>query len=135
VARQCSFGYCAMNAKLQGQLKSLHSPDIDLQKFKPANPEKFSILVQAMIGYVGGNAAESFEFVVCTPEWLRCECKKRGPLFGAQLFILDKYSYEIMEKAISDLCSSMSGKDWNELATKIGTYAAWEFSDYVAFQG
>ncbi|MGE4336806.1 MAG: immunity 8 family protein [Pigmentiphaga sp.] len=118
---------------MRAELKSLHSPDANLLTYVPIDPTSFALLVQAMIGPVGSAAAESFDLVLCTPDWLsRQLSENRKPFFGAQHLIVDQYDYERLWASISDLCSSIEGHDWNEVASKLNVYAAWEFADYVS---
>ena len=70
---------------VRAELKRLHSPDAeDLRSFKPDDEADFALLVQAMVGMAGTRAEDAFDFVVCTPDWLRRRCvETRAPFFGA----------------------------------------------------
>lgn len=119
---------------MRAELKRLHSPDADLKSYRPGPEADFSILLQAMIGYEGGDAEESFSFVVCTPGWLRDLClKSGGPIFGASHMVVDAFDYYEIEAALKRLCRSIEGRDWGELAGKLSRYGAWEFADYKAW--
>jgi len=86
-----------------------------------------------MIGPAGSVAEESFDLVLCTPDWLRSQCSQdRKPLFGAQHLIVNHYDYEQVRSSIADLCSSIEGSDWAEVASKLNVYASWEFANYVS---
>jgi hypothetical protein len=53
---------------VQAQLRDLYSPDVaSLEAYRPHEP--FGILVMAMVGPLGGEGKESFDFTLCTPEW------------------------------------------------------------------
>lgn len=55
---------------MQAIVKSLHSPDIDLASYFPKNPGDFGFLLQAMMGPDDDETSESFDFQICTPQWL-----------------------------------------------------------------
>lgn len=116
---------------MRAELKRLHSPDADLRSYKPSPEQAFSILVQAMVGHEGGAAEESFNFVVCSPEWLHQRYLETGaPIFGASHIVVDDFDYMEIEAAIKKLCRSIEGRDWSEIASKLGRYGSWEFADY-----
>lgn len=116
---------------MRAELKRLHSPDADIYKFSPPAPNDFSILVQAMIGYVGGKGEEAFNFVVCSPQWLSRRCAETdGPVFGVRMIIMNEYRYNELESSIRELCTSTTGEAWEEIAQKLSRYGGWEFADY-----
>ena len=119
---------------VRAELRALHSPDmIDLQGSRPADPAHFGILVQALVGPVGEQGEESFDFVVCTPTWLAEEATRQsaaGFWFARNVLVLDHYDYETLRRAIADLCQRSTGPTWSEVATKLSRYGAWEFEDY-----
>jgi hypothetical protein len=44
--------------------------------------------------------------------------------------LLSRWDFDVLQRAISDLCSRTEGSDWNEVATKLSRYGGWEFEDY-----
>src|SRR5690349_8386080 len=73
------------------ELKQLHSPDVrSLREFCPSGP--FGILVQAMIGPAGIDGEESFDVVLCTPEWLGSHMA-REPMPGRHYLFVSHYNY------------------------------------------
>ena len=78
---------------MKAELKYLHSPDVaNLEKYVPDSPDFFCILVQAMIGPLGDNGEESFNFLVCTPKWIDEEIAEKGFLFGTEYLVVKSYS-------------------------------------------
>ncbi len=117
------------------QLKYLHSPDVfDLQDYNPSDPENFRIIVQAMIGAVGENFEESFDFIVCTPKWLNESIGSQKYLFGRHHLLVTRYDYEVILKAITTLCTQVNDSDWQIVAQKLGRFGKWEFEDYSTFR-
>ena len=96
----------------------------------PADPERFCILVQALIGPAGGEGEESFDFTVCTPRWLSDALLKDRVIFGRHYLIVGNYSYDDIFDAIAGLCESIERKTWQEVAEHLGRYGKWEFEDY-----
>lgn len=118
---------------MRAELKSLHSPDIDLDTFRPDDPSKFGFLLQAMIGPEGEDGAESFDIQVCTPQWLldrhsQGECP--NVIFGAQMMVVFSYDLSQVLGALKHYCQKCVGKDWQTLASKLSRLGAWEFEDY-----
>src|SRR5262245_44942424 len=53
------------------ELKHILSPDIDdLESYFPEDPESFGFSLQLLIGPKDQVGEESFEVMVCTPQWL-----------------------------------------------------------------
>ncbi len=119
---------------MRAELKGLHSPDADLRIFTPSRPDNFGLLVQAMIGFEGSDASESFDVIVCSPAWLHDQCLKTGSgIFGTHHLVMNDFDYGRIESMLSQLCKSTEGRDWNELAMKLSCYGAWEFGSYVPY--
>ena len=112
-------------------MKRLHSPDLfDLESSSPEDPEEFGILIQAMVGPVGAEGEESFDFTVCAPKWLSKNINGSKHLFGRHYLIVNRYDYGVINDAISSLCRSVSGSSWQEVAQKLSQHGGWEFENY-----
>ena|SRR5437588_6332133 len=108
-------------------LRRLHSPDADdLRVFVPTSPA-FSLLVQVLVGPSDGPGEESFDTVVCSPEWL---AERGKPTIGLHHIIVPRYDYDELLALILDYLDSCEGKDWGEVASKVGRLGRWEFEDY-----
>jgi hypothetical protein len=105
-------------AQIQAELTGLHSPDVyNLAKLRPDGP--FGILVQAMVGPRDGDGEESFDFVLCTPEWFAANMKE-GFIPGRPHLFVRMYSYPDLVKFLSDMCNSCHESSWSAVAEKIG---------------
>lgn len=113
-----------------GKIKGIHSPDTsELESFHPDNADNFSILIQVLVGTDENEGGESFDFIVCTSDWLKE--KYRGEIaFLRNLILVDQFNYEDIKNRIEKLVQSISGNDWNDYAVKLSRYGAWEFEDY-----
>jgi len=118
--------------KIPAELKSLFSPDADpLKSFMPSGP--FGILVMAMIGPAGQEGHESFDFMLCTPEWFSSHMPKEIAMGRHYLFVRD-YSYARLENFVRDYCSGCGEETtWRAIAEKLGRLGKWEFEDYVPY--
>lgn len=117
---------------IKAALRRLHSPDVwDLGSHAPDDPDRFSILVQAMIGPEGGPGEESFDFVICTPALLAKDLETRRYQFGRHYLFVNRYDPELIEQVLHELCESASGPDWESVATYLSRYGQWEFEDYT----
>ncbi len=114
---------------MRAQLKSLHSPDIDLSNYWPEDPGCFGFLLQAFVGAEGKEGDDSFSFILCTPRWLELESK--GPVsFGANHLIVMDYDLRKIEEHLKNYCERCVGDTWIEVAAKVGRVGRWEFEDY-----
>jgi hypothetical protein len=109
--------------------KGIHSPDCDLKTYIPDDLEDFSIFVQVFFGPKDAEGCESFDFTICTSKWLQ---KKYGgeAAFLRNLVLVSNFNYDLLVDKFKKLAASMSGKDWNEIGTKLSRFGRWEFEDY-----
>lgn len=116
---------------LQPELHWLHSPDLlDMRASIPDDPENFCLLVQALVGPPGDQGEESFDFLVCTPNWLYRSLAEQPAIFGRHYLFVQRYDYELIVATIERLCASISCSNWSEVAERLGRYGQWEFEDY-----
>lgn len=108
-------------------LRGIHSPDVaDLQTFVPSR-SAFAILVQLMVGPCEGPGEESFDVLVCSPEWLR---QQGTPVVGRHHLIVRTYGYTDLVAFVEHYLDDCEGADWRDVACKVGRLGRWEFEDY-----
>jgi hypothetical protein len=116
---------------MKAELKSIHSPDIfDLGKFDPNEKDNFGILLQLMVSPKNGKGEESFDIMVCTPQWLIRNYQKSDMIFGRHYLIVFEYDYPKIYDKLKEYIGGIEGDTWNEIALKIGRIGKWEFEDY-----
>jgi hypothetical protein len=114
--------------RVKVELRRLHSPDVrSLEEFVPTGP--FGILIQAMVGPLGAPGEESFEIMVCTPDWFAEQMQDRI-VSGRHYLFVSAYSYEEICNYLLTFCASCDGDSWQEAAQKLGRLGKWEFEDY-----
>ena len=115
---------------MRAKLKSLHSPDVDLDRPNFKDPKDVFCLVQAEIGSENSKGADIFGFIVCTPLGLAGEMENKPIISGHGLLIVNEFNIQEIESYISSLCNQTTGKNWDEIARKLGLIGQWEFEDY-----
>lgn len=120
---------------MKAAIHNLYSPDVsDLESWYPEDPDCFALLVTVLAGPQGGIGKESFDFVVCTPEWIRREYGSDAVVSGRSRLLVFDYDFKKILRKIEGIVESISGDSWVEVATKLSRYAAWEFEDYQESQ-
>ena len=118
---------------MKAELKRIHCPDIfDLEKFYPDQKNVFGILLQLMVSPDNSEGEESFDVMLCTPEWLTKTYKKSEMIFGRHYLIVFEYDYQRIYAKLKDYVEGIKGDTWEEIASKIGRIGKWEFEDYQA---
>ena len=116
---------------MRAAVRRFHSPDIDdLERFRPADADSFSFLLQIMIGPADGDAEESFDVVVCTPTWLLRNHERKDIIFGRHRLVVLEYDFERIRRVIQDYCARLNAPTWEGLAAKLARLGKWEFEDY-----
>jgi hypothetical protein len=116
---------------MKAAIRRFHSPDVDdLKRWFPAEPECFGFLLQVLVGPGDGEGEESFDFVVCSPEWLRRKYGDDAIVLGRHYILLFIYDFDRVKKAIEAIVAKATGNNWHEVASKIACYGQWEFEDY-----
>jgi hypothetical protein len=116
---------------ITAELRRMHSPDVlDLKNFSPAKEEAFGILVQAMFGSKEMEGEESFDIVVCTPEWLRQRMNGSKLYSGRHHLICSEFNFDALSDYLKRCAKEAAGADWKEIAIKLARVGKWEFEDY-----
>ena len=113
---------------MRAKVKRFSSPDIDLDSFAPERPEQVGFLLQMFVGPEDKVGEESFDVMVCTPEWLRANYSDRV-LVPLQNHVLI-FNYD--RKAIFEQLSLLRiqrcvGDTWNDVARQVARIGKWEF--------
>lgn len=94
------------------RLRFLDSPDADpIEAFAPSG--SFGILVTAMVGPADGPGQESFDFMLCTPDWFASHMKDDIAVGRHHVFV-KQFNYAQLQTFVEDYCAKCSGKSWAE---------------------
>lgn len=116
---------------MKAVIKAIISPDIeDLRAYAPADHENFSLFLQLIVGTDDGEGGESFNVVVCTPDWIKQNLRKDEILVGRNHLIVREYDYDRIVRRIEKFLLHCTGNTWQDIAGKISRLGQWEFEDY-----
>ncbi len=116
---------------ISAQVKNISTWEGDhLERHVPQDPQKFCILVRAIVGPRRGEGEESFDINICTPQWLEEKVEREGFAFGTHRLFVRAYDPAQIKELITKFIERYSGESWREVAEKIGRIALWEFEDY-----
>jgi hypothetical protein len=115
---------------MRATVRYLHSPDVDLDHFVPDDPEDVGVLIQVLAGPVDGPGEESFDIMVCTPNWLKSWVRSHGPTIGRHYLIVERFEFLRIREYIISVIEAAEGATWQELGLRIGRIGKWEFEDY-----
>jgi Immunity protein 8 len=102
----------------------------------PQDPDDCCVAMQAEIGPVGEEGGDTFSFEVCTPSGLaRRFDSERRPFWARATLIVGTFSGEGVEAALSQYVHSVSGEDWQDVATKLNRILDWEFESDQRYDG
>jgi hypothetical protein len=117
---------------MKAEIKSIFSPDIEvtLKEYQPERANNFGFLLQMIISPEGEEGEESFDIMVCTPDWLKDNHSKDEIIFGRHHLIVFKYDYQAIYQKLAKYVNSIEANTWDEISSLIGRVGHWEFEDY-----
>lgn len=115
---------------MRAAVRRFHSPDVDLEAFRPDDRADVGVLVQVIAGPANGPGEESFDVVVCTPKWLTDRLDDLTPLIGRHHLIVRSWDWPRIRLFLVGQVAANDAPTWPQLAAKIGRIGKWEFEDY-----
>jgi hypothetical protein len=116
---------------MRATVQRLHSPDVDVERYKADVEDAIEVLVQIIAGPEGSIGEESFDVLVCNPVTLIRLTSDRGPVLGRHLVIVSEWKWSVIRSFLIGTVEALEAETWPELATLIGRIGKWEFEDYV----
>jgi len=114
------------------EIRELFSTDTGstaLDEYSPGDPANVGILVRSVLGVSEEPGEDSFDVMVCTPNWLADHLHHHPErhIFGRHHLIVQRWDYVELRKIITGLIERLDGQDWHEFGTRLDGYMHWEF--------
>jgi hypothetical protein len=107
------------------RLVELWSPDAELDSFRPQGP--YSIRIRVRIGATGGIEAgtecETYEFQLCTIDWLATERDLSRPSLCNNLAFMQDFDLGLLRRKVEEECAEFRGYSASHAIRKMGRYA------------
>jgi hypothetical protein len=92
------------------------------------DPENDSFTLRMLIGPPDSPGLESFDVLVCTPEWL-AGAVREGPQIGRHMLIVERLDLAKVEAFLRQRVEQIRGSTWSEVAEKVARIGYWELED------
>ncbi len=99
----------------------------------PDDPADFSFNVRLLVGPVDGPGEESFDLMVCSPEWLARRSRSQGIVPGLHHLIINQDGFDdgVLRLWLATTVTAIEEPTWAEFATKLSRIGHWEFDGYA----
>ncbi|MET8763935.1 Imm8 family immunity protein [Lentzea sp. NPDC004782] len=115
---------------MRAAVRAFISPDVDLEDFRPDDPDDFSFLLQALVGPADGEGEESVQFNVCTLASLASTMSSQRVLFGRSLVIVSTSRIGEILDSVRTAIERTEGASWADVAERLSRLGYYEFEDY-----
>ncbi|MDX8149505.1 Imm8 family immunity protein [Lentzea sp. BCCO 10_0061] len=106
------------------------SPDVDLENFRPDDPENFSFLLEAIVGPSDGEGEELLQLNVCTLASLTSTVSSDRIVFGRSLVIVGTSKISEILGAVRSAIERVEAESWAQAASRLSRLGFYEFEDY-----
>jgi hypothetical protein len=115
---------------MRAAVRHFISPDVDLDHFKPEDPENFSFLLQALVGPADSIGEESLQFLVTTMQALAQTVEADGVVFGRSLVIVSQPDIPRILASVRSAIERPEADSWAVLAQRLARLGIYEFEDF-----
>jgi hypothetical protein len=117
---------------MKAKLQNIYSTDIDgpLAGYKPVQSDNFGFLARLIVGEEKLGGEESFDVMICTPQWLISNHSTSDIIVGRHYLIVFEYNYERIYSKLKSLIEEIELGSWDEIGLVVGRIGKWEFEDY-----
>ncbi|NGY58200.1 hypothetical protein G7043_04535 [Lentzea sp. NEAU-D13] len=114
---------------MRAAVRHFISPDVDLEDFRPNDPDDFSFLLQALVGPADGEGSESVQFNVCTLTSLTSTVSSERVLFGRSLVIVGTSKIGEILDVVRAAIERVEAGTWAEVGERLARLGYYEFED------
>ena len=99
---------------MRATLKEMYSIElpVKLEEYLPAHPENVGLSIRLIVGPEGNDSGESFDLLVCTPDWINEQFTQVSSIWGRHMLIVPRYDHALIRQKISHQVSTCQGEDW-----------------------
>jgi len=98
-----------------------------------ADPARFEVSVQLLIGPADGPGEESFQVTVCTPEWLAAKCRETDGIYDPRhhlIMNLDLFDKGKFRQWFESRVAKVEAPDWAGVREHLSRFGYWELENY-----
>jgi hypothetical protein len=114
------------------EIKSLSSPDVEVDVWQPEPSDGVCFLLEAEIGERGDDRRDLFQIIVATPEGLRTLTPTEPPvLTDRATLVLTEFSWPALHRVLARIVRECAADDWSATVLRLQRYFRWEYEDYT----
>lgn len=114
---------------MRAELRQLLTVEHEDPSVVRPDDEAFCISLRAMIGPMGSEGEESFDFDVCSPAWFHVALKADPVVSGRFMLVAESFDLRRIEQYVRKRVAQATGPDWPTIAGKLARWSRWEFED------
>lgn len=105
------------------EIRWLYSPDVDLPTFSPDARAPWGFLLQIGLGVHGEEGEDSFDLMVCSPQWIEVHYGAEALVDGRHHLFMLRYSYSALQDELKRRVEQAAAATWDEVVSKFGEFA------------
>ena len=110
------------------EIKSIHSPDVNLYAWSPETWDEVYVLVELEIGEREDERCDLFQVVVATPEALRRRwAGERFVLAERGVLVVADYDLRVLRRELERIVQDCAASSWPDAVALLQRYFLWEY--------
>ena len=104
--------------------------DVDIDTYRSVDETDDGVWIRMLVGPDEGIGEESFDVLVCTPQWLTRMIDEDGMSFVRHTLLMSKLDLPRAAQRLKHEVPRSEAKDWPGLMLHLVQVDYWEFQDY-----